>query len=108
MLVGQFVGAELCLGPGILIPPHQEGEEEASSQTQGVMGEKTGFRGHHGVRMLYFLVAAMFIIMVLSLASDSEHTLLMALGFVGSFMLALVSFARDRWPGSDDFIDARE
>jgi len=53
------------------------------------------------MKMLYFLVVAMFIMLIFGISSNSEHTVLIALGFVGSFMLALVSLAKDRWLDSD-------
>jgi len=53
------------------------------------------------LKKLFYLVVGMFILFVVSMSSESEYTVLIALGFVVSFMLALVSLATDLWPDSD-------
>ena len=67
------------------------------------LGEKSGFRRYFDVKILYWLVVTMFILLIFSISSNSKGTVLVALCFIGSFMLALVSLAKDRWLDSDLF-----
>jgi hypothetical protein len=55
------------------------------------------------MKLLYGLVVAMFLLLILSMSSDSKHTVFIALSFVGSFLLVLVSLAKDRLLDSDIF-----
>jgi len=54
------------------------------------------------MKMQYYLVIAMFFILILGMSTDSKLTLPIALGFVGSLILTTVSFMKDLGRDSEE------
>ena len=65
----------------------------------------SGFIRRYHLKILYCLVVAMFILLIFSMSQNARGTVPIALGFVGSLMLVLVSLAKDRWLDSGLFMN---
>jgi len=64
----------------------------------------SAFIKRYHLKILFSLSIAMFILMVFSMSQNADGTVPIALVFVGSLMLALVSLAKNRLLDSDLFM----